>query len=122
MDGFTLPSPYSTNNTQPPNFITNISLSPTTIWTHTQCDQSRNLAISKIRLRLRACTRSEELTSVLSLLEKFESLYADLPTTKNQINDMDVDTLERKVHTICTIREDIKSKYLDTENVDICKT
>ena len=67
------------------------------------------------------CTQSEELPGIISLLGKFESMRSDLPSTKNQINDLDLETIERKVRGICTVRGDIKRICSETKDVGICK-
>ena len=82
-------------------------------------DQSRNIAVSGIKLVCRVAADTEALSDIVTLFEKFESMYSDLPATKSQLNDMDLETIERKVHNICSIRETIKGKCADTVAIDI---
>ena len=73
-------------------------------------------------MRLRVCNPGGELPEVIRLLGKFETLHSDLPSAKNQIHDLDLETIERKAHGICIVREDIKRECGATQAVGNCDT
>ena len=87
--------------------------------THMKCGQSRNAAVSRIKMVCRVDAQTDELSNIVALFGKFETTCSDMPTTKSHLHDMDLETIERRADTICRIREDIKSKCEYTAGVDI---
>ena len=85
---------------------------------HNTYDHSRNIAISRIKTTMRTISRREEFPDIATLFGRFESLYADIPTTKKQALELDPEVIETKVIAICSVREEIKSRCESTSSLD----
>ena len=65
-------------------------------------------SIARIRTSPRVASKSEVLSDILLLMERFDSRQLDLPSTKNAAAELELEVIERKVIAICSIREEIK--------------
>ena len=80
-------------------------------------DQERNISIERIKMTLRVVSSQPVMAEIVTLLIRFETVYADLPESDKQAKELTPEVIERKVLAVCGVRGEIKRKCLELKDL-----